>query len=65
MRVFIALLIYIGIIGTSNIESFWDKDSLTIYKPMKFITFYRFEQIKRYFHILLPPSTTARIPSSQ
>ena len=32
---------------------------------MKFITFYRFEQIKQYFHILLLPSTTARIPLSQ
>ena len=32
---------------------------------MKFITFYRFEQIKRYFYISLPPSTTARIPSLQ
>jgi Transposase IS4 len=65
MRIFIALLIYIGIIGASNIESFWDKDGLTIHKPMKFMTFYRFEQIKRYFHISPPPSTTARTPSSQ
>jgi hypothetical protein len=59
MRIFIALLIYIGIIGASNIESFWDKNGLTIHKPMKFMTFYRFEQIKRYFHISPPPSTTA------
>ena len=65
MRIFIALLIYIGIIGASNIESFWDKDGLTIHKPMEFMTFYQFEQIKRYFYISPPPSTTARIPSSQ
>ena len=63
MRIFIALLIYIGIIGTSNIKSFWDKGSITSHKPMKFMTFYRFEQIKRYFHVSPPPST--RIPSSQ
>jgi hypothetical protein len=63
MCIFIALLIYIGIIGASNIESFWDKDGLTIHKPMEFITFYRFEQIKRYFHI--SPPLTAWIPLSQ
>ena len=65
MRIFIALLIYISIISALNIESFWDKDSLTIYKLIKFITFYQFKQIKRYLHILLPPSTTAQIPLSQ
>jgi len=54
MRIFIALLIYIGIIGTSNIESFWDKDGNTIHKPMEFMTFFRFEQIKRYFHVSPP-----------
>src|SRR2546423_5932680 len=64
MCVFIAILIYIGIISTSNIESFWAKDSNTIHKPMKFISFYRFQQIKRYFHISLPLSTTTRIPLS-
>jgi hypothetical protein len=30
MHIFIALLIYIGIIGASNIERFWDKDGFTI-----------------------------------
>jgi Transposase IS4 len=64
MRVFIALSIYIGITGTSNIESFWAKDSNTIHKPMKFMTFYRFEQIKRYFHISPPPTTSNRLPLS-
>jgi hypothetical protein len=59
MHIFIALLIYIGIVGTSNIESFWDKNSLTTYKPMELMTFFRFKQIKRYFHILVPPSTTS------
>jgi hypothetical protein len=51
MRVFIALLIYIGIIGTSNIASFWDKSKTTIHKPMDSITYYRFKQIKQYFHV--------------
>ncbi len=61
MRIFIALLIYIGTVSTSNIKSFWSKGRNTTHKPMEFMTFYRFEQIKRYFHIsaLL---TTTRLP---
>jgi hypothetical protein len=56
MHIFIALLIYIGIVGTSNISSYWNKSGNTIHKPMEYITFFWFEQIKRYFHVL-PPST--------
>jgi Transposase IS4 len=51
MRIFIALLIYIGIVGTSNIASFWNKSRNTIHKPMELMTYYRFSQIKRYFHV--------------
>jgi hypothetical protein len=51
MCVFIALLIYIGIVGTSNTASFWDKSGNTVHKPMKSMTFFRFEQIKRYFYV--------------
>src|SRR5271165_6143561 len=58
MRIFIALLIYIGIVGTSNISSFWNKNGNTIHKPMEFMTFFRFEQIKRYFHVLPPSQAT-------
>jgi hypothetical protein len=54
MRVFIALLIYIGLVGTSSISSFWDTHGNTIHKPMEFMTYYRFSQIKRYFHISAP-----------
>jgi hypothetical protein len=57
MRIFIALLIYIGIASTSNIGSYWDKDKLTIYKPIESITFFRFQQIKQYFY-MSPPITT-------
>jgi hypothetical protein len=56
MCIFIALLIYIGIVGTSNIESFWNNRS-TIHKPMESMTFFCFEQIKRYFYISPPIST--------
>jgi hypothetical protein len=60
IRVFIALLIYIGICGTTNIKSFWEKD-ITTHEPMKFMIFYRFQQIKRYIHVSLP--TTTPLPS--
>jgi hypothetical protein len=54
MRIFIALLIYIGIVGTSNIASFWNKSGNTIHKPMELMTYYWFSQIKRYFHVSAP-----------
>ena len=57
MRIFIALLIYIGIVGTSNISSFWNKTGNTIHKPMESMSFFQFEQIKWYFHVS-PPITT-------
>jgi hypothetical protein len=56
MCIFIALLIYIGIVGTSDISSFW-KTGNTIHKLIEFMTFFQFEQIKRYFHVS-PPITT-------
>ena len=45
MRIFIALLIYIGIIGTLNLKSFWDSTSVkgskfTTYKLMELMGFY-------------------------
>jgi hypothetical protein len=57
MCIFIALLIYIGIVGTSNIDGFWDKSGLTIHKPMEFMTLFWFQQIKRYFHVSPPPTS--------
>ena len=51
MRIFIALLIYMSIVSISDIKSYWSTNTLTIYKPMEFMPFYRFEQIKRYFHV--------------
>ena len=57
MCIFIALLIYIGIVGTSNIISYWDTNGLTIHKPMESMTLFRFQQIKWYFHVS-PPITT-------
>jgi hypothetical protein len=55
MRIFIALLIYISIVGTLNIRSFWNKTGNTIHKPMEFMTFFQFQQIKQYFHVSPPP----------
>jgi hypothetical protein len=58
MYIFIALLIYIGIVGTSNIVSYWDKSGNTFHKPIESMTLYQFQQIKRYFHISPPPITS-------
>jgi hypothetical protein len=57
MRIFIALLIYIGIVGTLNTASLWDKSDNTIRKPMESMTLFWFHQIKRYFRVS-PPITT-------
>jgi hypothetical protein len=54
MRIYIALLIYIGIFGASNIKGYWSKE-LTIHRPMEHMTYFRFQQIKRYFHVAPPP----------
>jgi hypothetical protein len=51
MCIFIALLIYMSIVDTSNTISYWDKDGLTIHKPIEYITLFRFQQIKQYFHV--------------
>jgi Transposase IS4 len=51
MRIFIALLIYMSIVGTSSIRDYWNKSSLTIHKPMESMTLFRFQQIMRYFHV--------------
>ena len=42
MRIFIALLIYMSIVGTSSIRSYWDKSGLTIHRPMESMTLFRF-----------------------
>jgi hypothetical protein len=55
MRIFIALLIHIGLVGTSHIASCWDKAGNVIHKPMEYMSLYRFEQIKRYLHMSPPP----------
>lgn len=54
MSIFIAIFIYIGIAGISNIRSYWNKGGSTIHKLMESMTFFRYEQIKRYFHVSLP-----------
>jgi len=55
MRIFIVLLIHIGIVGTKHVASCWDKAGNVIYKPMEYMTYYQYQQIMRYFHISLPP----------
>jgi len=58
-------LIYISIVGASNIGSYWNKSGLTIHKPIESITFYCFEQIKRYFHVSPPPTTLTHLSTTR
>ena len=50
IRTVVALLLYMSYTCISSINAYWS-NSNTIYKPMEFITKYRFLQINRYFHI--------------
>jgi hypothetical protein len=54
IQIYIALLIYIGIYKNSNIEDFWSKE-ITIHKPIEYISYFCFQQIKHYFHVSPPP----------
>jgi hypothetical protein len=54
MHIFIALLIYMSIVGTSYIVSYWDTKGLTIHRPMESMTLFRFQQIIQYFHVSVP-----------
>ena len=48
-------------VGTSSIRGYWDKNSLTIHKPIESMTLFRFQQIMRYFHVsVLSHQPTAR-----
>jgi hypothetical protein len=42
MRIFIALLIHIGIVGTKHVASCWDKAGNVIHKPMEYMTYYQY-----------------------
>ena len=44
MYIFVALLIYISIAGTSHINSFWKIGNI-IHKLIEFMIYYRFQQI--------------------
>ena len=54
LLVWIALLIYIGLSDNSNIGSYWSTNKYCIHRPMQLMPWYRFEQIKRYFHVSKP-----------
>jgi hypothetical protein len=53
LSIWIALHIYIRLCDNSNIEAYWITD-LCIHQLMQHMSFYQFEQIKRYFHVSSP-----------
>jgi hypothetical protein len=51
LSTWIGLLIYIRLNGNSSIGSYWSTDKHCIHRLMLLMLEYRFEQIKRYFHV--------------
>jgi hypothetical protein len=60
IRVFIAIAIYIGLERNASIKDYWNKPIR--HEPMRRMTLFRYEQIKRFFHVSNPsndPTSTA------
>ncbi|EED13729.1 hypothetical protein TSTA_099790 [Talaromyces stipitatus ATCC 10500] len=72
LKVFVDAQIYMGITKEPELKDYWDDglDNNTVHAnhpSSAYITQYRYEQLKRYFHIFLPPEvpggfTTTRYP---
>ncbi|CAG8659550.1 10854_t:CDS:1, partial [Dentiscutata heterogama] len=55
LKVWLGLIIYIGVHHINVIDDLWNRDDRKAnYEIKKFISLYRFQQIKRFFHISTP-----------
>jgi hypothetical protein len=54
IKIFIAILIYIGVHISPSNEDYWRTDEEPIHMP-RFMGLKRFEQIKRFFHVAADP----------
>jgi hypothetical protein len=52
LRVFIIIVIYIGLERNASVKDYWIRPIR--HEPMRRMTLYRYEQIKRFFHVLNP-----------
>jgi len=52
IRIYIAIAIYIGLERNQNIKDYWKKPIR--HKPMQRMTFVRYKQIKKFFHVSNP-----------
>jgi hypothetical protein len=52
LRVFIAIVIYIGLERNASVKDYWIRPIR--HEPMRRMTLYQYEQIKRFFYVLNP-----------
>jgi hypothetical protein len=54
IKIFLAILIYMGVHISPSDEDYWQTDEEPIHMPRKFMGLKRFQQIKRFFHVADP-----------
>ena len=59
MKVFLAILIYMGVHISPSDEDYWQTAEEPIHMPRRFMGLKRFQQIKRFFHIADPDPEAA------
>ena len=61
IKIFLAILIYMGVHISPSDEDYWRTDEELIHIPRRFIGLKRFQQIKRFFHVADPdPEATVQ-----
>jgi len=66
LMIFVGLLIYMGVHKSIRVGLYWEKsDEFPRHEITEYMSKFRFEQLKRYFHISLPsqPNTDRQNPS--
>lgn len=59
IKIFLAILIYMGIHISPSDEDYWQAAEEPIHMPRRFMGLKRFQQIKRFFHVADPDPETA------
>jgi hypothetical protein len=54
IKIFLAILIYMGVHISPSDEDYWQATEEPIYMPWRFMGLKRFQQIKRFFHVADP-----------
>lgn len=59
IKIFLAILIYMGVHISPSDEDYWRTDEEPIHMPRRFMGLKRFQQIKRFFHVADPDPEAA------